>query len=404
MIAHAQDTLHLSIAQADSLLRTRSLTLLAQRCQVDMAEADRMQARLFQDPSIATEWSIRPSTGHFFDVAQPNGQMAVHVEKLFRIAGQRSLAARAAASRVKLAEAEYAEVMAALRYELHTKLYRQFFISNAMTAIGSQLDLLKGVVDAYDEQYDKGNTSLKEAARLRTTYFQLNDQRVRLRTELNAIQQDLRSLLIEERPIMARPGTQDLMTIRSLAQDSSELVNLAEANRPQLEMARAEQEASEMDLRLQRRMAYPDLSMGYTYDRNSNYLHNYSGLTAGFSIPLFDRNQGGIKRAQAMERMARGNADLVRQQVRMEVGRSLADLRALQAHYLSTAQGLDDQLDQLSESLIGNYVKSNISLLEFTDLFEAYTSGIIAINTLKADLQQAYEELEYVTGQRLYER
>ncbi|MFN3875404.1 MAG: TolC family protein, partial [Flavobacteriales bacterium] len=188
-LSPAQDTLRVTLAEADQLLQQRSLVLLAQRYQVEMAEAERVQARLFTNPSIATEWSIRPGAGRFFDVAAPDGQMAVHAKKLFRIAGQRSLAARAAASRVKLAEAEYADVAAALRFELHRMLYRQFYLEKAATAIASQLDLLKGVADAYGDQFDKGNVSLKEVARLRTAYFNLNDDRTRLRRELNAIQE-----------------------------------------------------------------------------------------------------------------------------------------------------------------------------------------------------------------------
>jgi cobalt-zinc-cadmium efflux system outer membrane protein len=402
--AVAQDTLRVSLAEADALLQQRSLALVAQRYQVDMAEADRVQARLFTNPSISTEWSVRPSTGRFFDVAQPNGQMAVHAEKLFRIAGQRNLALQAAAARVKLAEAEYAEVAAALRYQLHSKLYRQFYLERAVVAISSQLDLLKGVVDAYGAQYEKGNVSLKETARLRSAYFQLNDERVRLRTELNALQQDLRTLLMEDRTVVAAPLSREVQPVRPLAQDSLALLALAEANRPQLKMAEAELEAAELDLKLQRRMAVPDLSFGGTYDRNSNYLPNYTGLNVGLSVPLFDRNQAGIKRAQAASQMSRSVRELTRQSVRQEVLRALADLRALQQHFTSASVGLDEQLDQLSESLVGNYVKNNLSLLEFTDLFEAYTNGIIAINALKADLQQAYEELEYVTGQQLFER
>jgi cobalt-zinc-cadmium efflux system outer membrane protein len=385
-------------------LQQSSLALVAQRYFVDMAEADRVQAKLFTNPSISTEWSVRPNTGRFFDVAQPNGQMAVHAEKLFRIAGQRSLAVRAAEKRMHLAEAEYAEFAAALRFELHSDLYRQFYLRRAVTAISSQLDLLKDVVDAYGDQFEKGNVSLKEVTRLRTAYFQLNDHRARLTTELNGIQEDLRTLLMEERTIILTPSAREVVPIRTMAQDSLALLALAEANRPQLKAAQAELEAQELELKLEQRMAVPDLALGGTYDRNSNYLPNYTGLNVGISVPLFDRNQGNIKRARAGAEMARSRKEMTRQSVRQEVLRALADMRTLQRHFTTTTRGLDEQLDQLSESLIGNYVKSNLSLLEFTDLFEAYTSGIIAINNLKADLQQAYEELEYVTGQRLFER
>lgn len=403
-VAMAQDTIRLTIAEADALLLQRSLALVEQRYAVDAADADRVQARLFNNPSLNTEWAINPASGRTFDVAQPDGQMAVHVEQLFRIAGQRSLAVRAAKERTKLAEAEYAELAAALRYRLHTAMYRQYNTQRAVAAIGSQLDLLKSIVDAYGLQLERGNVSLKEVARLRTAYFQLNDQRTRLRTELNALQEELGTLLMETRAVIATPSAAELEPVRPLAQDSLTLVALAETNRPLLQAAEADLAASELDLKLQRRMAVPDLALGGTYDRNSNYIHNYTGLNVGLSVPLFDRNQGGIRRARAEAGAAQARRDLLRQSVRQEVLRALADLRALQQHYLSTTQGLDEQLDQLSESLMDNYVKSNLSLLEFTDLFESYTNGIIAINALKADLQQAHEELEYVTGQRLFER
>lgn len=399
----AQDTLHVSIHKADSLLLARSLDLIAQRFEVDKAEADRVQARLFNNPSFQSEWSVRPSNGSFFDIG-PGGEKVFSVEQLFRIAGQRSLAVRAAAQRKRLSEAEYAEMAAALRYRLHSDLYRQFFVTRALTAINSQLDLLKGVVDAYGDQYDKGNVSLKEVTRLRASYFDLNAQRVDLRQQLNALQQELRALLVEERTVLAAPAPAEVMPVRVLRQDSTALIGLAEQNRARLQAAQAAVDAGELDLKLQRRMAIPDLSLGATYDQNGNYLPDYTALTAGLSIPLFDRNQGRIKRANAELGQARAQLAGAQVSVRQEVLRALADLHVLQDQYTSTSQGFDEQLDQLSESLIGNYTKSNISLLEFTDLFESYNASIIAVNALKADLQNAYEELEFATGQRLFDR
>lgn len=399
----AQDTLHVSIHAADSLLLARSLDLIAQRYEVDKAEADRVQARLFNNPSFQSEWSVRPSNGSFFDIG-PGGEKVFSVEQLFRIAGQRSLAVRAAAQRKRLSEAEYAEMAAALRYRLHSDLYRQFFVHRALTAINSQLDLLKGVVDAYGGQYDKGNVSLKEVTRLRASYFALNAQRVDLRQQLNALQQELRTLLVEERTVLAAPAPAEVMPVRVLRQDSTALIGLAEQNRARLQAAQAAVDAGELDLKLQRRMAVPDLSLGATYDQNGNYLPDYTALTAGLSIPLFDRNQGRIKRANAELGQARAQLAGAQVSVRQEVLHALADLHVLQDQYTNTSQGFDEQLDQLSESLIGNYTKSNISLLEFTDLFESYNASIIAVNALKADLQNAYEELEFATGQRLFDR
>lgn len=404
LAGNAQDTLRISLNEADDLLRTRSLELIAQHYAIDQAEADRVQARLFNNPSLSTEWSVRPSTGRFFDVAQPSGQKAVSVEQLFRIGGQRSLAVKAAAQRTVLSEAEYSELAAALKYQLHGALYRQYYLDRAIASISSQLVVLKNIVDGYGVQLEKGNVSLREVTRLRTSFFALNGQRTELTRQQNAAQEDLGVLLGELRPVRFMPSPTDLVAIRSLPADTAQLIANAEAQRPRLLAANASAEASDLELKYQRRMALPDLALGATYDQNSNYLHNYTGLNAGISIPLFDRNQGRIARARAASAQAHTELQLERLTVRREVQRTYNDLHALQDQYTNTTQGFGQQLDQLSESLIDNYVKSNISLIEFTDLFESYTASIIALNLLEADLQNAYEELEFVSAQRVFQR
>ena len=169
----SQDTLRVTMRQADSLLQIRSLDLVVQRYEINKAEAERIQARLFSNPQIGTEWSVNPPSGHFFDVGR-NGEKAFTVEQLFQIAGQRSLAMKGAGKRVEMSTAEYAEFAAALRLRLHSALLQQFYSQRALDAISSQMALFHTVVDAYGGQYEKGNVSLKEVTRLRTTYFMLN--------------------------------------------------------------------------------------------------------------------------------------------------------------------------------------------------------------------------------------
>lgn len=402
--ASAQDTLKVGLDEADALLQRRSLALVAQHYEIDRAEAERVQARLFNNPSLSTEWSVRPSSGQVFDVAQPHGQKAITVEQVFRIGGQRSLAVKAASQRTRLSEAEYAELAAALRFQLHSALYRTHFLERAIGAIGSQLDVLKRIVDGYGTQLEKGNVSLREVARLRTSYFALNSDRAALVRQKNTLQQEIGVLLSETRPVRFTPVAADLVALRPLPADTAGLLNTAESLRPRIQAAKAYADAAALDLKYERRMALPDLAVGGTYDQNSNYLANYTGLNLGVSIPLFDRNQGRIAKARAASEQARTELELERLTVRREVLRSYADLRSLQEQYISATDGFAEQLDHLSGSLIDNYIKSNISLIEFTDLFESYNTSIIALNELEADLQNAYEELEFVSGQRLFRR
>lgn len=400
----AQDTLKLSLNEADHLLVQRSLALIAQHHTIEQAEAERVQARLFNNPTISSEWSMRPATGRFFDVAAPHGQMALHVEQLLSIAGQRGLAIRAANERVRMSEAEYAELAAALRFQLHRALYRQYFTQRAIDAIDSQLEVLGRIVIGFDQQLEKGNVSLREVTRLRTSHFALSRDRSELVMALHELQQVLGTLLSEERILAFTPSTADLIALRPLPTDTATLLDLAQRQRPRILAALANAEAKNLDLRQERRKAIPDLAVGMTYDRNSNYLPDYTGLNLGLSLPLFDRQQGRIAHAKATADQAYAELRLERSSVRLEVIRAWRNAQALQQRYNTTTEGFAEQLDKLSGSLIDNYIKSNLSLLEFTDLFEAYNASIIALNDLEADLQNAYEELEFVSGQRLFPR
>lgn len=399
----AQDTLRIGLKQADSLLLARNLDLVAAHFEIDKAEAARVQARLFNNPQVSSEWSVRPDRGSLLDVG-PHGQKVVAVEELFRIAGQRGLGIKEAIARKRMSEAQYAEFAAAVRARLHGDLYRQYYLLRAITSLSSQLELLKGVAEAYSVQFDKGNVSLKEATRLRASYFELNDQRVLLEQELNGLATELRTLLADDRAVLFVPSASELRLTPDLPNDTAQLVRSALGNRGALVAAQADLEAKSLDVKLQRRSNVPDFSLGGVYDQNGSYLPNYTAFTAGFSLPILDRGQGRIRLARATEDQSRAQLFSVQRLVRQQVLRAVADITLLREQYTSTSTGFDDQLDQLSEGLIGNYIKRNISLLEFTDLFESYTAAIIRVNTLKADLQNAYEQLEFATGTALIPR
>lgn len=404
-LAHlmAQDTLRISLYQADSLLQARSLALLEGQLGIDKAEADRVQAKLFNNPQFSSSWVVGGSSLPYLDIGA-NGEKVVAVEQLFRIAGQRSLAVKAATERKHVSEAEFSELAASLRLQLHTAFFQQYFAQRSATAIASQLGLLKNLQAAYGDQYEKGNVSLKDATRLRTAFFALNQQRITLLQQINGLQEQMRNLLVESRPVTADPTAAELVMPTSSMYTPDSLVALAQRQRPTALAAQAALDASTLDLKLQRRMAVPDLAIGAEYDQQGNLHPQQTSVTLGFSIPLFDRNQGRIKWAEAAQKEADADVRLNKLAIGNEVRKALGNIAVLQEQLDATNPGFDTQLDQLSESLVTNYVKNNIQLVEFTDLFDSYNTTIIALNQLKADLQSAYEQLEFATGQRLFNR
>lgn len=395
--AGAQDTLRISLRQADSLMAARNLSLIAFHYEVDKAQAGLIQARLLSNPELSTEWNLHnPQKDEWLD-AGSGGQRIIALQQVFRIAGQRNVAIQLAKEEKRFTEFQFQELVRSLKYELHTSFYRYHFLRRAIGNIRSQLDLLRNLIDVYGDQYRKGNISLQELTRLNTTYFTINREVKDVQQELVKLQEALRILLAEGRYIIPlTDGTDEIdVTGRSLA----DMVSRALENRPEIKTLESQKSQHELRYALERKEAFPDLTAGILYDQAGSFVNNYTGLTIGLKIPIFNRNQGRIEAARIGITQARVMLQSARQQIRTEVESAWNVLHILLDQYNAVGPGYENELDLLSEGLVNNYTKNNISLLEFTDLFESYNTNIIQYNELKADLKKSYEELIYAIGE-----
>ena len=162
-----QDTLKLTLGQADSLLVTRNLSLVAARYQVDAAKAQAIQARLFQNPYFSAELSLyNPESKNFFDIGYPDGSKSFAISQLVQVAGQRITGYHLAAEAAKMTELEYYDLARSLKYQMHCSFFKVCYLSRAIAIINGQLDLLNETLKGYKGQYQKGNISMKDYSRL----------------------------------------------------------------------------------------------------------------------------------------------------------------------------------------------------------------------------------------------
>lgn len=395
----AQDTLAVTLLQADSLLIARNLSLIVSRYEIDKAEARKVQAKLFSNPQLSTEWSLYNSgADRWLDVGS-KGQKIIALQQVFRIAGQRKASVKLAEEQKRMSQWEYYELAQSLKYALHVSYYRYYFLHHAIGSVRSQLSLLKDLIEVYKAQYAKGNISLQELTRLNSTYFGINNQVSQTQTELVGLQETLQILLSDEHIILPAPDTLDpvIPVLPSVA--LPELASRALNNRPELKILKSLQAQNELNYSFQRKEALPNLTAGGVYDQAGSYVNNYTALSVGLELPLFNRNQGKIREARIGMQQSKMLRQSKQEEIMREVEAAFHTVQLLHNQYASVGSDFETELDLLSEGLVRNYSKNNISLLEFTDLFEAYNSNIIQFNQLKADLNKSYEELNYAVGE-----
>ncbi len=398
----AQDTLRLSRRQADSLFLKNNLLLLAGRFRIEAGQADIIQASLYDNPTASVEVSAyNTERSRVLDVGR-QGQKIISVQQLLYTAGKRNKRISLAQEAARLNDYEFADLLRSLRFELRSRFFDLYFQQETLARYDRQINTLQETVAAFEQQYDKNNVSLRELLRLKALLFQLNNDRLEIRLRQTENQQFLRTLLSVDQPILPLVNENQLRQYRFPNQTVDSLRNRALRNRPDVLANQSLTRQSELNYTLQKALAVPDLRVGGTYDQAGSYIPHYLGVSVAMDLPFLNRNQGAIKAARSQIDYQKQIQNQKTVQVNNEVLAALQKVREVERTVQSVESRFSEQFELLNQGLFANFQKRNISLLEFIDLIETYNESTKELNRLKADRISAYEELNYVVGEELF--
>jgi len=398
---HAQDTLRLTIRQADSIFLQNNLQLLAEKYQIDIAKSQEIQDKLWANPTLGVEVSAyNPSRG-FMDVGR-QGQKAITIQQLITRAGKRNKRLALDVESTRKSEFQFYDLIRTLKFELREIFFESYFLNQTIALYDTQIATLNTTVSAFDKEYERKNISLKEVVRLKALLFQLTNDRADILFELAENQRDLKTLLNSEVPIKSVVDSSDINRYQLRNYNLSLLRDRALQSRSDLKVVQSESKQSELNYTLQKALAVPDIQIGGVYDQASNYVNNYFGLNVTVDLPFFNRNQGNIKAAKSNVSYFK-TAEMAKQSsINNEVDAALQKVFVAEKAYKSVENHFTDQFELLSKGFYDNFQKRNITLLEFIDFIETYNESIKEFNRLQADRIKVYEELNYVVGEELF--
>lgn len=394
-----EGVVRLSLDDALERFAACNLSLIAERYHVDMAEAQVTQAKLFENPVVSFEQNVyNRNNGKYFDLGK-EGEAVVEIEQLIYIAGQRNKRVRLEKLNKEMAVYQFEEVIRTLRGELKEKFVDLYYTRKSLSIYDREIGYLSTVLDVYKEQNAKGNVSLLEKSRIQALLLSLKQERNGISNEAVALEGDLRLLLGLKREEVPEP----LFDESALDRIELEKLPLAElsarmAGRPDLKQAEAGIRASEADVRLQRSLAFPEVSLKGAYDRAGNFCNNYFAIGLSVSVPLFNRNQGNIKSARLSVLRNNTLAEQARRQADNELFACYTKLAKALELYRSSDYELERDFDRIIEGVNAGFRKRNISLLEFIDYYEAYKETCLQLYEMKRDVVMAAEGLNTIVG------
>lgn len=393
----------LTLQEAGQRFATCNLELIAERYNIDIAEAGVIQARLFENPVISLEQNVyNRLNGKYFDVGK-EGEAVIEIEQLIYIAGQRNKRVRVEKLNKEMAVYQFEEVLRTLRSELNSKFIEIYYTRKSLSVYDKEIDYLERLLEAMKEQNEKGNISLLEKSRIQALLLSLQQERNDALNQLIALQGDMRLLLGLEADETFEPVF-DASVLKQMDTGTVSFAELAErlAGRPDMKMARTNIQVSRANVSLQKSLAFPEVSLKGSYDRAGNFCDNYFAVGLSISVPVFNRNQGNIKSARLAVLQNTNREELARRQAETELFTSYARLEKAVKLYRSSNFELERDFGTIIEGVNSNYQKRNISLLEFIDYYQAYKETCLQLYQTEKDVFLAMEEVNTVTGSDVF--
>ena len=403
--AASADSVRLSLPDAEQRFFQNNLAVLAQQYNVTVAQAQAVQARLVDNPTLYVEQDVlrRRITRPTVPEGTSASEAVVSVQQLFSLVGRRRAAGQVAQQGAVVEQYNLQDLLRNLRFQLRTTYYDLFFKQQTLKAYATEIASLSRTVGLYQTQFEKGNIALKEVIRLRAFLFTLQSERQVLLNDVASDQSDLHVLLRDATGSQFVPVV-DLTRTRDLSLTShpeQQLVDTALVRRTDLNARRATLEQQNLNLKLQQKLAVPDLAVGYTYDKAGSYINNYNALTLGMAVPLFNRNQGNIQAAKAQ---LAGSKLLVDQQ-QLIVENEVHQAYQLAARNDELYQNTNRDTAPFARLMVGieqSYAKRVLTVVEYLDFFESYKNNLVQLNTLRANRMRAFEQLNFAVGKPVF--
>lgn len=344
-------------------------TLVALRHEVEASRADEVTASLRPNPALTVNADILPSAG--IPVSQKN--YGVSIAMPIELGGKRDARIALASSSTELAALQYEDAVRQIVLNVRSTYIDYVSALAKVDAAKENLQLLDSLVSLSSIRVAGKDIAPVELMRTQV-------EREKFSLEVNRAIEDSRATRVSLLSQLGRASTiatsgeastsailqAQVGTLPSL--DS--LTAVIEVSRPDLLAARAQIKTAEQSLALQHSMANIDMSVSLDYSRSQGV--SYYGSTLSIPLPIYNRNQGEIEKAEARLAEARDQYNALLLQARTDLTNVWNDARAKG----ETLQRLQNDLLQRSlevrNAIEYSYRRGGTSLIDLLDATRTY--------------------------------
>ena len=325
---------------AEELAMLRNRDLIAARLQVQQAMVEQLAARMFQNPEVAyglgnvilgrgnpQEQDLRPRP---FEQLQHT----VSLSQSLDVVGKRALRRRAAHCGVLASRLRVEEAWRQVRHSVRTAFAEVLREQEELRLASDMRRRYDNTVALSQKRLQAGEISVAEHDKIILEKLKYVNDEIDAQTELQTSRQSLAGLLAYP-SAQALPDSLQDEAPQPQSRDTAALFALALQARADLQALQLEHQQAATGLRVARRdaVAQPQLGLAYTrsYFQASGDNPHALGLQLAVPLPLFARNQDGIRAAEVAVLTLDNALEARRLQIAADVRQAVAQVARARA-------------------------------------------------------------------------
>lgn len=386
---------YITLEAATEQFLKRNLAVEAARLEVGVAEAERVGARLRPRPGLTVSAENLRLSGE--TPARRLQEYGIAIAQPIELGNRKALRMEVAERSVSVSEARLTEVLRRQLFDLK-RTYYESVLARALLGIDQEnRDNFEGLVRFNTARFEEGYIAEGDLLKVRL-------ERIRFdfavaNAELAFRKTRIRLLQLIGEPDFERAAKVDVSSRLQVPAVNLNLGQLREAalvSRPELKVAEAEVALAESTIRLERSRARGEVTPYLGYKRVGVDNTVQAGVTV--PLPFGNRNQSGIARAQAEQKLAETNLRLVRNRALAEVEAAFRAYETAREQVRAYEAGLLRQADESREIQLGAYQEGAAELITLIEAQRTRTE--IRANYYRAifDYYTSIFQLELATG------
>jgi cobalt-zinc-cadmium efflux system outer membrane protein len=386
---------YLSLEAATEQFLRKNLAVEAARLEIGVAEAERIGARLRPRPGITVSAENLRLSGE--TPANRLHEYGLLVAQPIELGNRKALRMEVAERTVSISETRLTEVLRRQLFDLKRTYYESVLAGVLLGIEQENRDNFEGLVKFNTVRFEEGFIAEGDLlkVRLERTKFdfavanaELSLRRAKIRLLESIGERDF------ERAV--RVDISNRLQVPAVELNLMQLKETALVNRPEIKVAEAEVALVQSTIKLERSRAKGEITPYAGYKRVGVDNTLLAGVTV--PLPIGNRNQSGIARAEAEQKVSETNVSLVRNRTLAEVESAYRAYETAREQVRAYEAGLLKQADESREIQLAAYQEGATELITLIEAQKTRTE--IRANYYRAivDYYTSIFQLELATG------